>query len=337
MKDYVIGIDIVGTKCAVVLGEAGEADEDCRIFDRICFATEAKRGPDCVIQDLFGAVRALLRCNDICTERLQAIGISCGGPLDHIKGVVKNPPNLYGWDNIPIVDIMEKEFQIPTYIQNDANACALAEWKFGAARGYQHVIFLTYGTGMGAGLILDGKLYNGASNMAGEVGHVRMTESGPVGFGKSGSFEGFCSGGGIAQIARMKVLEKLQIGERPSFCQSFEQIEELSAKTVALAAKGGDPLALDIYETSGYYLGRGLAILIDILNPEIIVLGSVYERSEELLWPCAQRVIEQEALAISREGCRIVPAELGNKIGDYAALSVAIQGGKNGKRTCSIR
>lgn len=106
---------------------------------------------------------------------------------------------------------------------------------------------------------------------------------------------------------------------------------------MALAAKGGDPLALDIYETSGYYLGRGLAILIDILNPEIIVLGSVYERSEELLWPCAQRVIEQEALAISREGCRIVPAELGNKIGDYAALSVAIQGGKNGKRTCSIR
>ena len=147
--------------------------------------------------------------------------------------------------------------------------------------------------------ILDGKLYNGANNMAGEVGHVRMTESGPVGFGKSGSFEGFCSGGGIA-------------------------------------AKRGDPLALDIYETSGCYLGRGLAILIDILNPEIIVLGSVYERSEELLWPFAQRVIEQEALAISREGCRIVPAELGNKIGDYAALSVAIQGGKNGQRKCSL-
>ena len=180
MKDYVIGIDIGGTKCAVVLGEAGEADEDCRIFDRVCFATEARRGPDCVIHDLFGAVRALLGRNDIQTERLQAIGISCGGPLDHIKGVVKNPPNLYGWDNMPIVDIMEKEFRVPTYIQNDANACALAEWKFGAARGCRHVIFLTYGTGMGAGLILDGKLYNGANNMAGEVGHVRMTESGPV-------------------------------------------------------------------------------------------------------------------------------------------------------------
>ena len=323
MKDYVIGIDIGGTKCAVVLGEAGEADEDCRIFDRICFATEAKRGPDCVIQDLFGAVRALLRRNDICTERLQAIGISCGGPLDHIKGVVKNPPNLYGWDNIPIVDIMEKEFQIPTYIQNDANACALAEWKFGAGKGYKNLVFLTFGTGMGAGLILDGRLYNGTNDMAGEVGHIRLEKEGPVGFGKSGSFEGFCSGGGIAQIAKAKVIEKLQIGVKPALCPELGTLDNLSAKTVALAADQGDELAQSIYKTSGFYLGMGLSIIIDILNPEIIILGSIYERSEHLLLPSVKKVIEKEALKASRDVCKIVPAKLGEQIGDYAALSVA--------------
>ena len=323
MKDYVIGIDIGGTKCAVVLGEAGEADEDCRIFDRICFATEAKRGPDCVIQDLFGAVRALLRRNDICTERLQAIGISCGGPLDHIKGVVKNPPNLYGWDNIPIVDIMEKEFQIPTYIQNDANACALAEWKFGAGKGYKNLVFLTFGTGMGAGLILDGRLYNGTNDMAGEVGHIRLEKEGPVGFGKSGSFEGFCSGGGIAQIAKAKVIEKLQIGVKPALCPELGTLDNLSAKTVALAADQGDELAQSIYKTSGFYLGMGLSIIIDILNPEIIILGSIYERSEHLLLPSVKKVIEKEALKASRDVCKIVPAKLGEQIGDYAALSVS--------------
>lgn len=330
MKEYIIGIDIGGTKCAVILGKVCEyqREEEYQLLERECFETEAKKGPDQVIEKLISVIKALIKKKGLIGDDIAGIGISCGGPLDHIAGIIQNPPNLYGWNNIPIVKIMEEEFHVPTYIQNDANACALAEWKFGAAKGCQDVIFLTCGTGMGAGLILNGRLYNGTNNMAGEVGHVRMTEVGPVGYGKAGSFEGFCSGGGIAQIAKIKVLEKIQMGESPAFCPGLEYIDELSAKTVALAAGTGDPLAQEIYNISGYYLGKGLSLLIDILNPEIIVLGSVYERSKELLEPSMTAVLEKETLELSRKGCKIVPAKLGNQIGDYAALSVAIQGGQ---------
>lgn len=327
MKEYIVGIDIGGTKCAVILGKEGTGDY-C-ITDRICFDTEVHRGPDYTIERLKQTVHEVLDKHGLENGQIEAVGISCGGPLDHIRGVIKNPPNLYGWMDIPIVDIIEQEFHIPAYIQNDANACALAEWRFGAAKGYQNVIFLTFGTGLGAGLILDGRLYNGANSMAGEVGHVRLAETGPVGFGKAGSFEGFCSGGGIAQIAKIKVLERLQRGEKPAICPDLAHMEELSARTVAQAAKEGDELALDIYAASGYYLGKGLSILVDILNPEMIVLGSIFERSGELLSPAMYEVLGREALDISRKDLKIVPAKLGNQIGDYAALSVAIEGGRH--------
>lgn len=329
MENYAIGIDIGGTKCAVLLGNVccESENENYQILERISFGTNDYEGPEQVIHKMIELIYELLRKYQLSNEQILGIGISCGGPLDHVKGIIKSPPNLYGWDNVPIVKMMEDEFHIPTYIQNDANACALAEWKMGAARGYRNIIFLTYGTGLGAGLILNGQLYNGADDMAGEVGHVRMTENGPVGYGKAGSFEGYCSGGGIAQVARIKVLEKLQMGEKPSLCPGLEQLDDLTAKSVADAAREGDPLALDIYATSGYYLGWGLAMLIDILNPEVIVIGSIFERSGDLLSETMYQMIEKEALEISRKRCKILPAQLGDRIGDYAALSVAVHGG----------
>ena len=137
------------------------------------------------------------------------------------------------WDNIPIVEIIKNHFGCPVHLQNDANACAVAEWKFGAGRGKNNVVFLTFGTGLGAGLILDGKLYRGASNMAGEAGHIRLASFGPVGYGKAGSFEGFCSGGGIAQLGRMYAQEKLQMGKRVSFCGSISELDSITAKSIA--------------------------------------------------------------------------------------------------------
>ncbi|MBS6194141.1 MAG: ROK family protein [Clostridiales bacterium] len=331
MKEYIFGIDIGGTKCAVILGRGvlNQGEEEYEVLERLCFETEASRGPAPAIEKMLQRIQELLEKHQLKEEQILGIGISCGGPLDHVAGIIKNPPNLYGWDNVPIVDILEKKFHIPTYIQNDANACALAEWKFGAARGYQNVVFLTFGTGLGAGLILNGQLYTGMDDMAGEVGHVRLTEDGPVGFGKAGAFEGYCSGGGIAQIARTKVLEKLQMGETPAICPDLSRLDKLSAKTVALAAREGDSLSLDIYRTCGHYLGLGLSILIDILNPQIIVLGSVYERSGDLMYDAMMEVVEKETLEISRRGCKIEAAKLGNQIGDYAALSVALQGGSH--------
>jgi glucokinase len=221
------------------------------------------------------------------------------------------------------VNLLSDRYKIRSGIQNDANACALAEWKFGAGKGTENMIFMTFGTGLGAGLIIDGRLYAGTNDMAGEVGHIRLSGFGPVGYGKAGSWEGFCSGGGIAQLARTMIMEKFQMGESISFCKSAEDLNSINAQVVAEAAMHGDELALQIYRISGQFLGKGLSVLIDILNPEMIVIGSIFARSRQLLEPYAMEVIGKEALFHSSSVCRIVPARLGEDLGDYAALSVA--------------
>ena len=201
-KACYIGVDIGGTKCSVVYGNS-----EGEIFQKKIFATtNVKENLQEVKESIHGFGTA------------QAIGVSCGGPLDSQKGQILSPPNLPGWDQIPIADLLREEFGIPVFLKNDADACALAEWKLGAGKGAKNMAFFTFGTGMGAGLILNGELYTGACDMAGEIGHVRMANYGPVGYGKEGSFEGFCSGGGIAQLGMMKARELFQQGKKVSFC-----------------------------------------------------------------------------------------------------------------------
>ena len=315
-----LGFDIGGTKSAVVLGSK-KKDGDIDLVEKRVLPTD--KPVQEMIEALFTTAESMLENSGIKKETLHGIGISCGGPLSNTKGLILSPPNLPGWDHIPIVEITEKRFGIKTILQNDANACAVAEWKYGAGKGFSNLIFLTFGTGMGAGLILNGALYSGPTDLAGEVGHLRLANNGPVGFGKAGSFEGFCSGGGIAQLAQTKTREKLQLGEKVAFCKNIQDLHSLTAKTVAEAALAGDPLAIDIYKTCGQYLGRGLSLLIDILNPELIILGSIYGRAQTLIEPYMRAVISEEAIPASYQACRIVPAALGENIGDYAALALA--------------
>ncbi|MDR0743585.1 MAG: ROK family protein [Tannerella sp.] len=322
MSQLIIGLDIGGTKCAVILGKVKE-NGLVEFMGKKTFPTETSKGFDHTIRNIYTNIDAILFESKYTPKNIAACGISCGGPLDSKKGVIMSPPNLPGWDNIPIIELLENRYGIKTGIQNDANACALAEWKYGAARGFNNAIFLTFGTGMGSGLILDGRLYAGTNDMAGEVGHVRLERFGPVGYGKAGSFEGFCSGGGLAQLAQTKIYEKFQMGEHVSFCKSLEEIHSISAKTIAEAAYAGDELALEIYRICGHYLGHALSILIDILNPEMIVLGSIYARARQLIEPSMRKVIERETVSYARDVCKIEPAGLGESISDYAALSVA--------------
>lgn len=284
-----IGIDIGGTKCAVTKGDANG-----NILKKIKFPTTDKEN---TLKAIFDAVEQM--------GQADAIGVSCGGPLDSKKGIIMSPPNLPGWDDVPIVKMLTEKFNIPAFLQNDANACALAEWQFGAGEGCENMVFFTFGTGLGAGIILNGKLYEGTNGMAGEAGHIRLADNGPVGYGKEGSFEGFCSGGGIKQLANGK-----------------------DAKTLAEAARKGDKEAIEIFETCGEYLGKGLSIIIDIINPERIVLGSIFERCSDLLVPSMEKELQKEALSLSREVCTILPAALGDEVGDYAALAVAVEGVK---------
>ena len=319
----IVGIDIGGTKCAAVLGEQ-TADGRIAVIDKTVFSTEVEKGFNHSLHKIFAGIDETLARHGIAPGRLGGMGISCGGPLDARQGLIMSPPNLLGWDNVPIVALLEERFGVKTRLQNDANACALAEWRYGAGRGCRNMIFLTFGTGLGAGMILNGRLYSGANDMAGEVGHIRLAEWGPVGYGKAGSFEGFCSGGGIAQLARVKVLEKLQAGEKVSFCAGVEALNDLTAKTVSDAAHAGDELAREIYRICGHFLGKGLAVLIDILNPERIVIGSIFARSQDLISESMQAAIEAESLSHAAKVCRVVPAGLGEAIGDYAALAVAL-------------
>ncbi len=312
----ILGFDIGGTKCAVITAEWD--GYNIKLLKKEKCLTDKDLSPIKMIDKL------IEMADSIIDSKPDAIGISCGGPLDSKRGVIMSPPNLPGWDNVEIVKQIQEYYGVPTKLQNDANACAVAEWKFGAGKGCNNVVFLTFGTGLGAGLILDGKLYSGTNDNAGEVGHIRLENFGPVGYGKSGSFEGFCSGGGIAQLGYIKALEMSQMGEFPTYFKKGYTQSDVTAKTIADAADAGDETAIEVYKTCGKYLGKGLSIIIDILNPEVIVIGSIFARSHNLLWEPAKQVIEKEALGVSVKCCRVVPAVLGEQIGDYAAIATAL-------------
>ncbi len=325
MDKFVLGIDIGGTKTALVLGNTNSDDGPSKlIVDKRAFPTKADRGYKAVIDEIFETAEKILGTKGIKAKDLSSIGISCGGPLDSEKGIIYSPPNLPDWDAVPLVKLLEDRFEVKSFLQNDANACALAEWRFGAGRGYSNMIFLTFGTGMGAGLILDGQLYTGANDMAGEVGHIRLAEEGPIGYGKPGSFEGFCSGGGIAGLGKTLAKEELEKGNKPSFCKSFDELDNITAKSIAVSANEGDKTAQKVYDICGEYLGRGLAVLIDILNPQAIVIGSIFERSGQLLEKAMYKALNKESLPLSLSACKILPAALGDSIGDFAAIGVAL-------------
>ncbi|OGO50349.1 MAG: sugar kinase [Chloroflexi bacterium RBG_16_68_14] len=300
----IIGVDIGGTKCAVIRADRHGIPRDVRQF------------PTTGVRETLKKLYATIQEMD--TGGHPVFGISCGGPLDTHKGVILSPPNLPGWDGIAIVKQLERRFGGEAYLMNDANAGALAEWAYGAAKGCKNVVFLTFGTGMGAGIILDNRLYEGTSGYAGEVGHVRLAADGPVGYGKAGSFEGFCSGGGIARMAQERAKA---LGVWASL--KPESIEDITARKVAEAAEQGDAQALELLATVGRYLGLGLSLLIDVLNPQIIVIGSVYVRCQRFLEPTMRQALQEEALAQPLRDCRIVPAALGDEIGSYAAVAVA--------------
>lgn len=308
---YCIGFDIGGTKCAVSLGEIEQGN--IRVLHREEVATTLS--PTETLDKLLPFAWAWK------TEYgVQRAGISCGGPLDSVKGVIVSPPNLPGWHGFSIVDYVKTNCGLSAKLQNDANACAVAEWRFGAGRGTKNMVFLTFGTGLGAGLILDGRLYAGTNDNAGEAGHIRLAKIGPVGYGKEGSFEGFCSGGGITRLAKMMAA---RLKKSPESIEKMGGMDEITTKKLAQAAFEGDKFAKRVFQKSGEMLGKGLSVLIDILNPERIVIGGVYMRSSALLIPSMEKVLQKEALAESRLVCEIVGAKLSENIGDIAALAVA--------------
>lgn len=316
-QKFLAGVDIGGTKCAVTLARSTDGLPD--IVDKVKFPTPS--GPQAALAALVESLEEL--CGKYPDTPLGAIGISCGGPLDSRRGVVVCPPNLPGWIDIDAVTPFSSAFGVPAALCNDANAGALAEWLWGAGQGCDPMIFLTFGTGMGGGVIVNGDLMRGVCDLGGEVGHLRLTEDGPVGFGKAGSFEGWCSGGGIARQAQALTRIRIEAGDPPSFCPTLSDVDGIDARLVAEAARAGDPLAREVWQTTGRMLGRGLSLLIDSFNPECILIGSLYGRCRDLLEEPMREALSREAISMSLAACRIEPTGLGEQIGDYAALAVA--------------
>ncbi|MGF1678034.1 MAG: ROK family protein [Candidatus Methylacidiphilales bacterium] len=298
------GVDIGGTKITVVKAtKAGLPDE-------------SERFPTCVPSEAIP--RIITKLKKMGANEKSLIGISCGDPLDRNKGLILSPPNLPGWDRIEIIKEIESNVGARAWLMNDANAGALAEWRHGAGERSRHMIFITAGTGFGAGLILNSTLYEGASGAAGEIGHIRLAPDGPMGYGKSGSVEGFCSGGGIAQLAQAEAAA--EDGHVPF---NHDKIEDITAEHAAIAAGKGDKIATALFRRVGMDYGRALAILIDLFNPERIVIGGIYSRCRGLIEPSMREVLKAEVLPRSLGVCQIEPGALDEKMGEYASLCVA--------------
>lgn len=309
LPPYILGIDIGGTKTALVLGTL-----QAEVALREEFKTPADLPFGEAMPRLEAAIRGFL---ERCPESPHAISVAVGGPLDIERGILYAPPHLARWGEAHLKERLEQAFELPVFVEHDGNAGALAEFYFGAGRGKRNVIFLTMGTGLGAGLILDGAIYHGTTDAAGEVGHVRVAEDGPLEYGKAGSWEGYASGSGLAKLARLRHPAVFGEGVTPA--------------EVIQRALAGEPEALAVVRESGEWLGKGLALLVDVLNPEVIIIGTLGVVLGERVLEPARRLMAQEALPISARACRLVPAQLGARLMDVGCLMAAYDARQRGK------
>jgi glucokinase len=313
----IVGLDIGGSKIAVVEGTA-----EGQILGRFEIATEPHRPFEDVFPGIVSRIdqtidRAEQQGREVC-----AISVSVGGPLRISEGLLLDPPHLPGWHHVALKKRLRDSFSgLPVCLEHDGNAGALAEFYFGIGRrrpGLKHLVFLTFGTGLGAGLIVNGKIVHGASDTAGEVGHWRLAEEGPIEYGKAGSWEAFGSGAGLVQLATRRF---------PNRWSANTTVRELVEAMLA-----DDEDALGVAQEAATWMGRGLALLVDALNPEVIVLGSLAVVLGDRVLEPIRRVVGREALPQAAAACEILPSVLGSEIGDVAALMAALTDPEVAKR-----
>ncbi len=307
-----LGIDHGSTKTAVSLWSRADGGRPVRVAQAAPW-TSAGLMPETALPRMFECARTLLRDSraDGGGAELAAIGVSAGGPVDVETGTLLSVPNSPGWEDVPIASEFAGAFGVPVHVENDANACALAEWRYGAGRGSDHLAFLTFSTGIGAGLVLGGRLYRGARNLAGEVGHVEIVPDGlPCGCGQRGCLEAYASGAGIVQ--RLEAA----FDENPS--------PPRNARELVRAAKGGDAFSIDFLAETADFLARGLAQLAFILNVDRIVLGTIAAAAGDILLEPLRASLERRVWPEFARDLEVVPSELWPDLGDISAFAVAV-------------
>lgn len=294
MSELFGGIDIGGTKAGVCVGSgSGE------VIASTSFETGGSPA------DLLG------RCRDALSvlldgRSLAGVGVSVPGPFDRVSRCFVDPPNMPGWHGFDLGAWMDGAFACRTRCMNDANAAALAEWLWGAERGVHTLVFLTVSTGLGGGIVIEGRPIEGAHGFAAEVGRIRLADDGPAAFGAKGTAEAFASGHGIALLAQAEVERCRALGEATALASA----DPLDARAVCSAATGGDAAALRVVETAAERLGQLIAIVATVVEPTVVVLGTIAAAHPELFVPTAVRSARRDMLRATANGLRVVPSTL---------------------------
>jgi len=316
MNEHILGIDLGGTKTSVCL-----ADRDGTIFSSDRIPTLPEDGAENWLNRCCILVDNVLVRRQVALEDLSVVGISAPGPLSAKHGILLNPPNLTGWVDLPLVDMLSERLNRPVVMNNDANAAALAEWMYGEYSGADGLIYLTMSTGMGGGIVVNGRLLQGVTDTAGEVGFYVLDVDGPQSpCGHRGSFEAFCGGKNMADQLRKKITS--QRIETSILTHAGGDPAKIDFRCLLAAVKEGDDYALGIWESFVYRLAQGIGNLIIILNPEVIVLGTIAIHAGDLLFDPLKKLLPQFTLLPALNACRIVPSSLGSNIGDLAAVAL---------------
>jgi glucokinase len=307
----VVAVDVGGTKIMTTLFGA-----DGKMQAKDVRPTLVTEGADAVVERLYGAIQDILKNSNVTPSQIQAISIACAGGIDTAKGIVVTPsPNLPDWSGLPLADIIKEKTGVITYVLNDASAAALGEQRYGAGKGVKDLVLLSLGTGIGGGIIIDDKLYLGADGGAGELGHMTVEAGGlPCGCGNTGCLEMYASGRAVVA----EVAARLRRGEKSSLAQN---IEKLTAEMVGEAAQKGDKLARDVINRAAFYLGVGMVNIVNIFNPQmIVVVGGMAGLGDMLIAP-GRKMVAERAFSISSQNIKIVRAGLGNEAGVYGAAA----------------
>ncbi|RKO65813.1 ROK family protein [Desulfofundulus salinus] len=316
MRELVAAVDLGGTKIYTAL-----ADQSGRVLAEVMVPTRPWEGAGAVIGRIVDTVDQVLKQAGEQGPPL-VLGIGAPGPLNAATGVVYQAPNL-GWYDVPLKELLEERLGIPVAVDNDANLGALGEYVYGAGRGEEEMVYITVSTGIGGGLVLQGRLYHGAGYGSGEIGHMTIDPDGPrCGCGNYGCLEAMASGTAMAREARRLVESG---GGRAILEAAGGDVDAITARAVARAASTGDGEARQIIESAGRALGIGVANVINLLNPALVVLGGGAMQVGPLLWETMEGEVYRRAWAPARRQVRLVPAELGGRSGLMGAVALALQ------------
>jgi len=321
VPNYIIGVDLGGTNIVSLL-----MSRDGKILARDTRRSLAKEGKERTISQIVASVREILREGErlkVFSKSILGVGIGSPGPLNTKEGVIHFAPNLPGWIEVPLVQILRDELNLPIFLENDANAAALGEWWLGAGKNVDNLVLLTLGTGIGGGIIIEGEVLHGAWDTAAEIGHMIIHEGGlTCGCGKQGCLEAYASATGVVK----RTLAAIEKGEKTLLINLVEnRLEDITCELIFKTAEKGDSLAKWIVEETARYLGIGIASIVNIINPEMVILSGGMIAAGDTLFKPVRKYAQENALAAAIKEVKIVPAALGGNAGAIGAAATVLK------------